>query len=444
MRFSYVPAYGFGKAKKYESDKTDQLITPGPGKYKPNIILKRQPSWRIGSSTRPKEQNLENPGPGAYNLRYKFPEGPYYSIATKPKEFSEKMKTPGPALYRPLNLNQGISYSFGHKYKDKLLDMHPGPGPGKYNLRTEKDLIVPSSIFGHEKRPEPSGKSIATPGPGKYNSINLDIATSVMHPKYSFGREKRTIDNNNENPGPGSYLYKEYVGKEGNKYSMGSKLESKSMELNPGPGQYEFNNYDIILKKMPDIKIGKAQRFSNIIQDSPGPGEYNEVDQLKNIKLSNPSWKIGTSIRRPLNDFEDSPGPGRYNISKNFGDGSPQYSMGLKNKDSQRFDYPGPGEYNNEEINILKKYPSWKIGTSSRDDSLKRQIKEGFPGPGSYEYYNKNLFNAPKYGFGKEKRYKDKFNDNPGPGSYHIPCSIVEVNNYTREQGVFDDNFKFI
>ena len=33
MKFSYVPAYGFGKAKKIELNKTDQLITPGPGKY---------------------------------------------------------------------------------------------------------------------------------------------------------------------------------------------------------------------------------------------------------------------------------------------------------------------------------------------------------------------------------------------------------------------------
>ena len=50
----------------------------------------------------------------------------------------------------------------------------------------------------------------------------------------------------------------------------------------------------------------------------------------------------------------------------------------------------------------------------------------------------------PKYGFGTQKRYKDKFNDNPGPGTYHIPCSIVEVNDYTRRQGSFDDKYKKI
>ena len=37
-----------------------------------------------------------------------------------------------------------------------------------------------------------------------------------------------------------------------------------------------------------------------------------------------------------------------------------------------------------------------------------------------------------------------KNNDVPGPGQYHIPCAIVDVNNYTREQGNFNKKFKFI
>ena len=37
-----------------------------------------------------------------------------------------------------------------------------------------------------------------------------------------------------------------------------------------------------------------------------------------------------------------------------------------------------------------------------------------------------------------------KNNDFPGPGQYHIPCAIVDVNNYTREQGNFNKKFKFI
>ena len=441
MKFSYVPAYGFGKAKKLELNKTDQLITPGPNKYKPIKITNQQPIWKIGTSQRPKDPNLENPGPGAYEIRFKFPDGPSYSMATKPQKFLEEMITPGPAAYNPLKKNEKQSYTFGHKYKEKNKEITPGPG--NYDLRKEKDLVVPSSIFGHEKKFESDNKN-KSPGPGRYNGdINT---TNLQHPKYSFGKEKRVTDKINENPGPGNYMHKEYVGREGRKISIGLKFKSKSTENIPGPGQYTTDNYDPILKKLPDIKIGKANRFStsNLFEDNPGPGQYDN-DKVKYVKLNKPSWKIGTSKRKPLSDIVESPGPGEYNISKNIGDGAPHYSMRIKDKEGgKRFITPGPGRYNNDELHTFKRYPSWKIGTSKRDDSLKRQIREGFPGVGTYQYFDKHLLSAPKYGFGTQKRYKDKFNDNPGPGSYHIPCSIIEVNNYTREQGIFDDNFKFI
>ena len=59
MKFSCVPAYGFGKARKLELDKSDQLFTPGPGQYKPKKNLYQQPIWTIGNSQRPKEQFLD-------------------------------------------------------------------------------------------------------------------------------------------------------------------------------------------------------------------------------------------------------------------------------------------------------------------------------------------------------------------------------------------------
>ena len=49
-----------------------------------------------------------------------------------------------------------------------------------------------------------------------------------------------------------------------------------------------------------------------------------------------------------------------------------------------------------------------------------------------------------KYKFGIKKRFSRHFNDNPGPGAYHIPCSIVDVMNYSRDKGHFDDKYKFI
>ena len=435
MKFRCVPAYGFGKAKKLELDKNDQLYTPGPGNYKPKIFL-NQPMWKIGTSQRPKELNLDNPGPGAYNIRYKFPDGPSYSMASKPKQNLEII-SPGPASYNPLSLSHKNIFSFGQKYKTKLNEMTPGPG--KYDIRKDKDLLVPSSIFGHAKTFD-SDNINKTPGPDRYNYDINKINT--QHPTYSFGREKRLFEFINENPGPAAYKTKEYIGEEGKKISIGSKYVAKSMDSMPGPGQYKTDNYYNVLNKLPSIKIGKEKRFSdlNIFADNPGPGQYKGSENVKYTKLNKPSWSIGTSVRKPLNDITDSPGPGKYNISRNLGDNSPHYSMRIKDNDLVKFDTPGPGRYNNDQFNTYKHYPSWKIGTSSRNDDLKEQI----PGPGSYQYYDKHLYSSPKYGFGTQKRSEDRYNDNPGPGSYHIPCSIVEVNNYTRDQGNFDHNFKFI
>ena len=448
MKFSCAPAYGFGKAKKLELSKSDQLLTPGPGRYQPNKLIQELPSWKMGTSKRPDYLNLESPGPGAYNIRYKFPDGPSYSIVKSTKLFKDiqgKGSGPGPGSYNISNnnnINVKNSYTFGQKYKNNEREL--SPGPGKYNLRTERDLLVPSTIFGHEKKF--SNSITDSPGPGKYNS---DMSGSnYQKPKYSFGKEKRIIDNITDSPGPGSYESKEYVGKEGKKISMGLKYNSKIDESNPGPGQYDTENYNnIVFKKLPDIKLGKANRFSNSnsSKDNPGPGRYDSVDFGIYNRIKNPSWKIGTSERKPLGNISDSPGPGRYDLRKNFGEGAPQYSMGKKEKDSDnKFNSPGPGRYNNDELNIYKRYPAWKIGTGKRDDDLRRQIKEGFPGPGAYVYNDLYLQSYPKYKFGTEERVKDKTNGIPGPGSYHIPCSIVDVNNYTREQGVFDDNFKFI
>ena len=445
MKFSYVPAYAFGRAKKNELTKTDQLITPAPNKYSPIKVLHKEPEWKIGTSLRPKESNLDNPGPGSYNTRFKFPDGPSYSIATKKSENIDiEQTTPGPATYNPQKLGEKSSYTFGHKYKTK--DTEITPGPGRYEIRKEKDLKVPSSIFGHEKKFFSSKEALYTPGPGQYSG-NINT-TNIHHPKYSFGKEKRVTDKINENPGPGTYKHYNYTGNEGKKISIGLRFKSRSSsEFIPGPGQYVTYNYNVVSKKLPDIKIGKAKRFTtdNSLTENPGPGQYNAPDNTNFVKIQKPSWKIGTSLRRPLNEVMDTPGPGNYNLSSEIGVGKPMYSMRIKqNIKGERYKTPGPGRYNNAEMNLFKHYPEWKIGTSKRDDELHRQIREGFPGPGNYNPNENNLTSKPKYGFGTQKRYKDKYNDNPGPGSYHIPCSIIEVNNYTREQGNFDEKFKFI
>ena len=92
--------------------------------------------------------------------------------------------------------------------------------------------------------------------------------------------------------------------------------------------------------------------------------------------------------------------------------------------------------------NNKRKNPSWKIGSSQREDLIKKEKKKNFPGPGSYKIRNK--IKKGGFKFGTSNRLNNNINDTPGPGSYKIPCSIVDVNGYTRAQGKFNKNFRYV
>lgn len=81
------------------------------------------------------------------------------------------------------------------------------------------------------------------------------------------------------------------------------------------------------------------------------------------------------------------------------------------------------------------------MGTSSRDDHMKRVQKENVPGPGNYSV--KNDSDSRSFRFGNDKRAKHMDNGTPGPGQYRIPCTIVDVPRYNMN-GTFDNRFRYI
>ena len=450
MLFDTVPAHSFPRAKKIEFAKLDN---PGPGKYSPTkSTLLHEPHWKIGTTKRnPFSVKEQYPGPGTYSIPLEIAVGPKYSMATKAglKENKDQLYFPGPATYKPMYRSQSCFYTFGHK--NKLREREKTPGPGNYNLRKEKDLIIPSYLFGRQKREDELVKSKKIiPGPGKYEYTKDHIL--LRHPKYSFGTTKKSRNYSSISPGPGAYSHKEFMGKDGPKKTIGIKYNYRQFDgINtPGPGHYKESNMDNYLNKAPIMKIGKSKRVNQLLNNptnpNPGPGQYNDDKTIKFVQIKNPSWKIGSSKRKSLSQKDRSvPGVGNYTISGVFGSYSPHYTMRIKGiLANYKTDVPGPGQYQNEKMNLYKHYPSWKIGTSQRDDDLRKTIKEGFPGPGKYGYKTMKDFFAPKYKFGNKKRFSGYGKDTPGPGSYHIPCSIVDITNYTREQGKFDNRFKFI
>ena len=449
MKFNHVPAWGFGTSKKFETKKSDTLYNPGPGNYSLKST-KEGPTWRIGSALRISKNRNTNPGPGQYNIPSKIFNGPKYSMAIKLGSLkpSRSSYVPGPGQYEVNTKNRLSSAKYTMRSKSYYRKRNETPGPGNYNLRNDK-IIAPSYKFGSEKKMGfGNNNSRYVPGPGNYE-YQADILYE-KHPKFSFGKELRGDLKSYKTPGPGQYEYKKYIGSEGPKITMSAKFGSNynigDKRYVPGPGQYNSTNTNNYRIKYPAYRIGTAKRrglYNSM--ENPGPGQYGPDNCINKVRPKTPAWKIGTGLRPELNPGDKTtPGVGNYNITKGMGDG-PKYSMvGKGNPYGISNNNPGPGQYNDTYGITKMKKPSWKIGTGQRDDELKRIKREGYPGPGMYEYDDKTKTKAPLYRFGHEKRGENKKSDTPGPGQYKIPCSFDDVNEYTRQQGIFDKNFKFV
>ena len=172
----------------------------------------------------------------------------------------------------------------------------------------------------------------------------------------------------------------------------------------------------------------------------PGPGNYNPNERT--VKQHAPTWRFGSGIRETSKQ-NNNPGPGNYSITRNIGSEAPKYSLTARNFYSGgSASNPGPGQYNNES-NLVTAYkaPTWKIGSSTRDDSLNKAKKEAIPGPGNYNVIKNETGN--KYSFGKDQRVKSASSgSNPGPGQYKIPASIFNVPTFIH--GAWDKTYKFV
>lgn len=309
--------------------------------------------------------------------------------------------------------------------------------------------IIADFRFGKEKKDGITSTDCKfTPGPGDYN--NQSLLSSRINPKFSFGKELRVKEDQYINccPGPGDYKFKEYIGKEAPKITISSKFNRQFSAacLIPGPGQYNQTTCSV-LSKAPSYKIGTATRdpINKLKETNPGPGQYVPDKCTNAVRAKTPSWLIGTSQRLPLNPSDPSfPGVGNYNIAKDIGLG-PKMTIADKNihDNTSKNQMPGPGQYNtNSSVNLLK-HPAWKIGLSTRDDLIRKVIKDNVPGPGLYTT-NSNIDQKNQHRFGTQKRNNTKQDSFPGPGQYRIPCSVVDVNDYTRTIGKFNPEFRYV
>lgn len=102
---------------------------------------------------------------------------------------------------------------------------------------------------------------------------------------------------------------------------------------------------------------------------------------------------------------------------------------------------PGPGTYRKDDINLKDSAPSWRFGSSGRNNVFNTNANKG-PSPGDYNQMNKT---SGGFKFGSDSRFKAIKKEIPGPGNYKIPTSIVDVpNRYMATGGKFMEEFKFV
>ena len=400
-----IPIYSFGKAKRLEykekkKNNNNNIVTLNQKKqFKKNFEEEKN---KIGDNCPnnikfEEEKNIQ--GDKSQNINNKKYQ----------KKDSEENDIPGVDKY---NIRGSLTVpvvKFGTEKKGLNYGNIISPGPAKYNLR-EKEFGKINTKYSIPKGPRGIEQRPFTPGPGKYNpSQNL---TKKSIEKYSFPKDRRMHYFTNSNPGPGNY-YKEskIFGADGKKVSFLSGRKDKKYNYYPGPNKYN-PNFKILKKKYPSYRIGTAKRrkLYDIDETFPGPNKYKINDRYNSKRPKSSAWKIGTEKRPPLFLDTKTPGVGMYSLRNNKNN-APKYTLREKFDIKSKEKRPGVGQYNiSKSINfMMKKEPGWKIGKASRDDMLT-----------------------------KDKR------GNPGPGMYRIPCSIVDVNDYTREKGKFDKNFIYV
>ncbi|NP_941061.1 sperm-tail PG-rich repeat-containing protein 2 [Mus musculus] len=270
-------------------------------------------------------------GPAYYNPQFDYPKaslkykGVNFGNATGRQEFL-KYSGPGPGQYdiiqkRKLHCeNINIKREQEHNYYTYVPRLYEAiilqeekkgvPGPGKYNIKSEFDMIKsmsalvnsPSFIFFSEtERFEPI-KS-CTPAPGTYN----EIRTAFKCPKKRFGLSLPF-----------------------NQSAARFTEDSKAQKL-PGPGFYDISTNIVkaqvkkpCLKKQPKTGFGSSVPRTLFTAQKkafrgPGPSDYQvrgTHDELPNLNKS--AAFLSRAEKTPPVRKMRLPAPGRYDVQKSY------------------------------------------------------------------------------------------------------------------------------
>jgi len=430
---SSPPAWSIGTGKRSGNRKSESMSIPGPGAYDlGNQKFSKRSGYSIGTSKRRDELRSEAPGPGAYNSPGKISKQmPKYHFGVKTVA-TERDVSPGPGAYDVARISRASdkkapAFSIRCRSAQSDTARSNSPGPGAYDQSSNVRLNrAPTYRMGTSKR-ERFYTSQDNPGPGAYVP---KIKMTKEGPCYGFGTSDRSGTENSARyvPGPGAYTLTDLTerSKKG-AYIVSRKQDTSLLESSKVPGPGAYNPAMTSKKRFPAYRIGSAPR-SSINRESvnvPGPGNY----QLK-LPRHGPVATIGSSRRQPLNESTDAPGPGAYqlNLSTNYG---PKFVIIPKRNDPSQSQkdrvIPGPGAYTPSVEQIKTRNARIGIGSSKREGLYNSAYG---PGPGAYNISDRKK--GPRCIFGSSRRNSSlNQSQDPGPGAYNIPPKFANVPRYS-------------
>lgn len=164
MKFTHSSAYSFGRDNKCKIIYfiTRQIRKNGQTNYsRTRFICSRYNERdftplevninfklikRIGTDARSKSYSNPNPGPGQYTVGGYIGKAPKYTMASKSGAVdpNKYIVSPGPGIYTPKYDSQFRNFSYSISGRHNASKCDSTPGPGNYNVRSEKNLEVPS------------------------------------------------------------------------------------------------------------------------------------------------------------------------------------------------------------------------------------------------------------------------------------------------------------
>ncbi|KAM3134208.1 Outer dense fiber protein 3-like protein 2 [Paramecium bursaria] len=232
---------------------------------------------------------------------------------------------------------------------------------------------------------------------------------------FSFPKSQRSDPKKDPTPGVGNYDPDRPTNMKPPTWKIGSEQRGKLGQIRaPGPGQYEQKE-DVIKRKKPEFSFGGKYYHQTASQITPGPGAY-DPDERKLLQSAS-SFSIRPRLQPGgvddyLRETKNGPGPAAYetNYSTLY---RPSSRIGNQQRDglynSSKW-VPGVGNYN---VRPQTSGPFHRFGGALRDNQF---IKDKMtPGPG--EYMIQSTLNT-KATTMSTKRLGTGADSGPGPGQY--------------------------